>query len=218
MKEKLFHPKVQLLVRVVLGGILVYASWHKIADPPDFAKIIYNYRLFPESSIHMLAVFVPWIELVAGLALISGIWLRGGALMAAVFFTFFIVFADFGDSHSVVAEEMVKAEILLDISDSWHVNFEKNRGAPSEIYLDKLYSLSAHEDNGVKYFSGIATYKKTIDLPKTINTTQPVLLDLGEVADVAEVIINGKYAGTELKHNNEDYLIMKESDIFAIIS
>ena len=91
MKEKLFHPKVQLLVRVVLGGILVYASWHKIADPPDFAKIIYNYRLFPESSIHMLAVFVPWIELVAGLALISGIWLRGGALMAAVFFSFFIV-------------------------------------------------------------------------------------------------------------------------------
>ena len=88
MKEKLFHPKLQLLVRIVLGGILVYASWHKIADPPDFAKIIYNYRLFPPASIHMLAVFVPWIELVAGLALISGIGLRGGALMAAIFFSF----------------------------------------------------------------------------------------------------------------------------------
>jgi len=82
MKEKLFHPKLQLLVRIVLGGILVYASWHKIADPPDFAKIIYNYRLFPPASIHMLAVFVPWIELVAGLALISGIGLRGGSLPA----------------------------------------------------------------------------------------------------------------------------------------
>ena len=91
MKEKLFHPKLQLLVRVVLGGVLVYASWHKIADPPDFAKIIYNYRLFPPASIHMLAVFVPWIELVAGLALISGIGLRGGALMAAIFFSFFIL-------------------------------------------------------------------------------------------------------------------------------
>ena len=91
MKEKLFHPKLQLLVRIVLGGILVYASWHKIADPPDFAKIIYNYRLFPPASIHMLAVFVPWIELVAGLALISGIGLRGGALMAAIFFSFFIL-------------------------------------------------------------------------------------------------------------------------------
>ena len=91
MKEKLFHPKLQLLVRVVLGGILVYASWHKIVDPPDFAKIIYNYRLFPPGSIHMLAVFVPWLELVAGLALISGIGLRGGALMAATFFSFFIL-------------------------------------------------------------------------------------------------------------------------------
>ena len=91
MKEKLFHPKLQLLVRVVLGGILVYASWHKIVDPPDFAKIIYNYRLFPEGSIHMLAVFVPWLELVAGLALISGIGLRSGALMAAIFFSFFIL-------------------------------------------------------------------------------------------------------------------------------
>ena len=91
MKEKRFHPKLQLLVRIVLGGILVYASWHKIADPPDFAKIIYNYRLLPPASIHMLAVFVPWIELVAGLALISGIGLRGGALMAAIFFSFFIL-------------------------------------------------------------------------------------------------------------------------------
>ena len=91
MKEKIFHPKLQLLVRIVLGGILVYASWHKIADPPDFAKIIYNYSLFPEASLHTFAVFVPWLELVAGLALISGIGLRGGALMAAIFFSFFIV-------------------------------------------------------------------------------------------------------------------------------
>ena len=58
MKEKIFHPKVLLLVRVVLGGILVYASWHKIADPPDFAKIIYNYRLFPESSIHLSLIHI----------------------------------------------------------------------------------------------------------------------------------------------------------------
>ena len=35
---------------------------------------------------------------------------------------------------------------------------------------------------------------------------------------VGDTVLYGKYAGTELKHNNEDYLIMKESDIFAIIS
>ena len=30
-------------------------------------------------------------------------------------------------------------------------------------------------------------------------------------------ILYGKYAGTELKHNGSDYMIMKESDILAII-
>ena len=35
---------------------------------------------------------------------------------------------------------------------------------------------------------------------------------------VGDTVLYGKYAGTELKHKGEDYLIMKESDIFAIIS
>tara|TARA_Y100000588_G_scaffold390854_1_gene497574 strand:- start:1464 stop:1745 length:282 start_codon:yes stop_codon:yes gene_type:complete len=32
-----------------------------------------------------------------------------------------------------------------------------------------------------------------------------------------DTVLYGKYAGTELKYNEEDYLIMKESDILAII-
>ena len=34
---------------------------------------------------------------------------------------------------------------------------------------------------------------------------------------VGDSVLYGKYAGTELKHEGEDYLIMKESDILAII-
>ena len=34
---------------------------------------------------------------------------------------------------------------------------------------------------------------------------------------VGDVVLYGKYAGTELKYEGEDYLIMKESDILAII-
>jgi chaperonin GroES len=34
---------------------------------------------------------------------------------------------------------------------------------------------------------------------------------------VGDNVLYGKYAGTELKYNEEDYLIMKESDILAII-
>ena len=34
---------------------------------------------------------------------------------------------------------------------------------------------------------------------------------------VGDNILYGKYSGTELKHEGNDYLIMKESDILAII-
>ena len=34
---------------------------------------------------------------------------------------------------------------------------------------------------------------------------------------VGDKILYGKYAGTELKYNGSDYMIMKESDILAII-
>ncbi|MCK4561304.1 MAG: co-chaperone GroES [Flavobacteriaceae bacterium] len=34
---------------------------------------------------------------------------------------------------------------------------------------------------------------------------------------VGDVVLYGKFSGTELKLDNNDYLIMRESDIFAII-
>ena len=34
---------------------------------------------------------------------------------------------------------------------------------------------------------------------------------------VGDVVLSGKYAGTEINYNGEDYLIMKESDILAIL-
>jgi len=33
-----------------------------------------------------------------------------------------------------------------------------------------------------------------------------------------DVVLYGKYAGTEIKHNGKDYLIVRESDILAIFS
>ncbi len=34
---------------------------------------------------------------------------------------------------------------------------------------------------------------------------------------VGDNVLYGKYSGTELQHEGKDYLIMKESDIFAIV-
>lgn len=78
----------------------------------------------------------------------------------------------------------------------WSVNFQPGRGAPETVAFDRLTSWSDNSNDGVKYFSGTATYSKTIQVPADALTPGSHLwLDLGEVKDLAEVAVNGKYLG-----------------------
>lgn len=51
----------------------------------------------------------------------------------------------------------------------------------------------------------------------TVVAAGPGTADQPITVKVGDVVLYGKYAGTELNHDGTDYLIMKESDIFAII-
>jgi len=73
-----------LLVRMVLGGVFVYASMDKILRPEDFGGVISNYRILPDSLVNLAAVTLPWLELFLGVFLILGIWVPGAALMCNV--------------------------------------------------------------------------------------------------------------------------------------
>ena len=70
----LAHPWLTIRVQIALGVIFVVAALPKIVDPPSFAHMIYNYKLIPWSLINPMALIMPWIELLSGLALILGIW------------------------------------------------------------------------------------------------------------------------------------------------
>ena len=72
---------IELAVRWILGITFIYASFHKIISPADFAKIVYGYDLFPEMFINMIAIVIPFLELVAGLALIIGFYPRSAAII-----------------------------------------------------------------------------------------------------------------------------------------
>ncbi len=89
---------------------------------------------------------------------------------------------------------------LATLSGPWDVNFPPNMGAPAKIQLAKLESWTANRDEGVKYFSGTATYTKTVQAPQSwFRPGAKILLDLGAVKDIAEVSINGKAGGTVWK-------------------
>lgn len=91
MKE-LFSNKYFLLAsRFVLGFVFVFAGIEKIADPAGFADSIFNYKIFPLFTVNILAILIPWIELVAGLLLIFGVALKENALIINLFLAGFIV-------------------------------------------------------------------------------------------------------------------------------
>lgn len=83
--------EVQFFFRLILGGLFIYASIHKLANPADFAKIIYNYKLFPDILIYPMAIIVPWLELIGGLCLVAGIYSRAAAIIISIMLVAFII-------------------------------------------------------------------------------------------------------------------------------
>lgn len=73
------------------------------------------------------------------------------------------------------------------------MNFPPNWGAPPSAVFDQLISWTESENTGIKYFSGTAAYHNSFNVAATGDKT--LILDLGEIRDVAEVFINGKSAG-----------------------
>jgi len=72
---------LELLLRFLVGGTFVYASLDKILDPAGFAQAIHNYRILGAGLLHPTALYLPWLELVAGMAMIMGLARRGSALL-----------------------------------------------------------------------------------------------------------------------------------------
>jgi hypothetical protein len=112
--------------------------------------------------------------------------------------SYFVVFRK-SASEPAVAVESLPWKKAGEIGGSWDVTFQAARGAPSAVRLESLHSLSAHSDPGIKYFSGVARYFKSFDLPAGAQPGAPLMLDLGAVGDVAEVWLNGKLLGTVWK-------------------
>ncbi|VGO19356.1 glycosyl hydrolase [Pontiella sulfatireligans] len=85
----------------------------------------------------------------------------------------------------------------VELKGPWSVEFESDRGAPARIQMNQLSSWTEHEARGVRYFSGVGTYKKSFAVPSaSLGKNSKLILDLGDVRELAEVVVNGQSAGT----------------------
>jgi uncharacterized membrane protein YphA (DoxX/SURF4 family) len=80
-----------LLGRLFLGGVYIVAGAVKIPDPGQFAQAVANYRILPHEAINMVAITLPWIEVLAGAFLILGIWWKASAWLINCMTLVFIV-------------------------------------------------------------------------------------------------------------------------------
>jgi hypothetical protein len=77
----------------------------------------------------------------------------------------------------------------------WNVRFQQERGAPQGATFTQLSSLTENADPGIKYFSGTASYTNSFTL-SGLEKKNRYVIDLGEVKNIAEVVVNGKNIGT----------------------
>ncbi len=75
---------ILLLLRLALGGVFIYAGAVKIVDAPNFARDIQHYQLTPWFISAHAAVYLPWLEVFAGLAIIIRKLPLGAALVLVI--------------------------------------------------------------------------------------------------------------------------------------
>ncbi len=126
----------------------------------------------------------------------------------------FVVFRNKAKKASFTLPSATETQIAS-IDGPWTVKFQEKRGAPAETIFESLIAWNENTDKGIKYFSGIGTYLKTLTAPADwFNKGSELWLDLGSVKNLAEVIVNGQSLGivwkTPFRVNVSE--VLKEGD------
>ncbi len=78
----------------------------------------------------------------------------------------------------------------------WTVTFDTAIGGPAKSIFPSLADWTKQPEEGIKYYSGIASYSKTFDLPEYTGLQScELFLDLGSVKNLARVTLNGRDLG-----------------------
>lgn len=79
------HPWVAVLIRVLIGGVFVFAGFSKLFLPyAEVVALVQQYQVLPGWLVSMTAMFLPWLEVGSGTALLMGFYTTPAALLVAV--------------------------------------------------------------------------------------------------------------------------------------
>lgn len=183
------------------GGTEIYF----VANPEDrILETAVSFRVSGERP----EIWDPVTGKARGLTSFEG---QGGRTSVALTFepfqSFFVVFRE-GKRSSVVGAEALARDPrggpsldgapveVTTLSGPWEVAFDPAWGGPETIAFEELDDWSARPEEGVRYYSGTAVYRKAFDLPQMASRRgERLWLDLGEVRNIAAVRLNGRDLG-----------------------
>ncbi len=92
-RELRLHSNKHLILasKLILGIIFIYASIDKISNPLDFSNLLDNYHIIPAVFSNMIALYLPWLEMMLGLCLVFGVLLEGVTVLTIVLYGLFIL-------------------------------------------------------------------------------------------------------------------------------
>jgi hypothetical protein len=107
----------------------------------------------------------------------------------------FVVFREPAASHPATGEPNARTyEARVPIAGPWTVSFDPAWGGPARVEFPELVSWTDRSEDGIRHYSGTATYRTTFRLPDALAPGARAL-DLGEVRELAEIRVNGHDLG-----------------------
>ncbi len=106
--------------------------------------------------------------------------------------SWFVVFQrPAGEAAAPTRQEFPRNVECLELTGPWEVTFDPRWGGPGTVVFQELQDWITRAEEGIKFYSGTATYRKTFDAPHAGVT----YLDLGAVKNLAQVRLNGQDLG-----------------------
>ena len=87
----LYNKYFQLTLRVIIGGLFIYASLDKLFNPGEFATIIKNYQILPLELVNIFGIVLPYVEFLAGTFLVFGIFKKGSSFIISLLLVVFLI-------------------------------------------------------------------------------------------------------------------------------
>ncbi|MCH1505252.1 MAG: DoxX family membrane protein, partial [Verrucomicrobiales bacterium] len=77
------------VVALLFGALFIWSGVAKLKDPITFADNVRNFQVIGDPFAPAVALFLPWVEVFAGIALMSGRFAKGGSFIIMGLMVFF---------------------------------------------------------------------------------------------------------------------------------